>query len=199
MEKVYNWYSGFYDFVWGKVFHSGRVMAPQLLDLSAGTKLLEVGVGTGLSIPLLPDHIDMTGVDLSERMLNKARKRVARLEREGVKLIKMDATRLDFPDDSFDRILAAYFISVVPDPVQCVLEMKRVCKPGGYILFLNHFRSFNPVVARIDDLLSPLCYRIGFKMDLDLHQLMADTDLDIETLIHIDLGGQWKAVRCVNP
>jgi phosphatidylethanolamine/phosphatidyl-N-methylethanolamine N-methyltransferase len=199
MERVYDCYSGVYDFVFGKVFQGGRVMAPRLLALEPGTRLLETGAGTGLSIPLLPEHIEYTGVDLSERMLDRARRRVERLGRNHINLVKMDATNLEFPDNSFDRVLAAYFISVVPDPVRCVQEMMRVCKPGGYILFLNHFRSFNKFIARIDDALSPICYRLGFNMDLDLHKLMADTGLEIETLEHIDFRGQWKAVRCVNP
>ncbi len=199
MEKLYNCYSGVYDFVFGKVFQSGRIMAPRLLELFPGARVLETGVGTGLSIPLLPDDIYLTGIDLSEQMLNKARKRILKMGRNDVELLKMDATNLDFPDNAFDRVLAAYFISVVPDPVRCVEEMKRVCKPGGYILFLNHFRSFNRFIARIDDMLSPICYRIGFNMNLDLYQLMNDTGLEVETLERIDFRGQWKAVRCVNP
>jgi phosphatidylethanolamine/phosphatidyl-N-methylethanolamine N-methyltransferase len=199
MEKVYNCYSGVYDFVFGKVFQSGRIMAPELLKLFPGAQLLEVGVGTGLSLPLLPENIEITGVDLSQQMLDKAEARVRKLGRENIRLRKMDATNLDLPDNAFDRVLAAYFISVVPDPVRCVEEMKRVCKPGGYILFLNHFRSTNRLIGRIDDLLSPLCYRIGFNMDLDLHKLMADAGLEIDVLERIDFRGQWKAVRCVNP
>lgn len=199
MEKVYNCYSGVYDLVFGKVFHSGREMAPKLLELFPGARLLETGVGTGLSIPHLPENIEFTGIDLSQRMLDKAHARLAALGRNSIKLVKMDATHLDYPDNSFDRVLAAYFISTVPDPVRCVEEMKRVCKPGGYLLFLNHFKSFNRWVGYVDELLSPICYRIGFRTNLDLHRLMKDSGLEIETLERIDFQGQWKAVRCVNP
>jgi phosphatidylethanolamine/phosphatidyl-N-methylethanolamine N-methyltransferase len=148
---------------------------------------------------LLPDNIEITGIDLSQKMLERAHKRVEAQHMDHVTLQKMDATNLEFPDDSFDRVLAAYFISTVPDPVRCVEEMKRVCKPGGYIVFLNHFKSFNKFIGIFDEMLSPLCYRIGFKMNLDLHKLMADTGLEIERLERIDFRGQWKAVRCVNP
>lgn len=199
MEKVYNCYSGIYDLVFGKVFESGREMAPELLALSPGDRLLETGVGTGLSIPYLPEHAEITGVDLSQMMLDKAAERLQRLGRNGVRLLKMDATHLEFPDNTFDRVLAAYFISTVPDPVRCVMEMKRVCRPGGYIVFLNHFKSFNRIIGLFDEMLSPLCYRIGFKMNLDLHKLMRDTGLEIETLEPIDFQGQWKGVRCINP
>lgn len=199
MEQVYNRYSGVYDFFFGKVFQSGRKLGPELLALSADNKLLEVGVGTGLSLPLLPRNVEITGIDLSEKMLAIAKKRAADLNLKNVKLLKMDATKLDFPDQSFDRILAAYFISTVPDPVSVVKEMKRVCKPGGYIVFLNHFQSEHPVMGTIDKLYSPLCYRIGFRTDLNLRKLMKDTGLEVETIEPVGILGHWKAVRCVNP
>lgn len=199
MEQVYNRYSGVYDFFFGKVFQSGRKLGPELLALSADNKLLEVGVGTGLSLPLLPRNVEITGIDLSEKMLAIAKKRAADLNLKNVKLLKMDATKLDFPDQSFDRILAAYFISTVPDPVSVVKEMKRVCKPGGYIVFLNHFQSEHPVMGAIDKLYSPLCYRIGFRTDLNLRKLMKDTGLEVETIEPVGILGHWKAVRCVNP
>ena len=91
-------------------------------------------------------------------------------------LVKMDATTLEFPDNSFDRVLAAYFISTVPDPVRVIQEMKRVCRPGGFLVFLNHFHSDNPVMRLFEKLLSPLFYRVGFKTDLDLWDLMEAAD-----------------------
>jgi len=199
VEKVYNFYSGIYDSVFGRVFQSGREIAPALLDLSPGDRLLEVGIGTGLCLPLLPRTIEITGVDLSQKMLDKAHDRVKALGFKHVDLIKMDATRLQFPDATFDRVLAAYFISTVPDPVAVVKEMKRVCKPGGYLVFLNHFLSDNKFLAVLERLYSPLCYRIGFRTDLNLYRLMQDTGLAIETMEYIDFMGHWKAVRCVNP
>ena len=198
VEKLYNRYSGFYDLVFGKVFNNGREMAPLLLDLSPGTRLLEVGVGTGLAIPLLPRNIEITGIDLSQKMLNQARKRVDLLGNNNVQLLKMDATQLQFPENTFDRVLAAYFISTVPDPVKAVLEMKRVCRRGGYLVFLNHFNYESPLIGTVEKSLSPFFYRLGFRTDLDLHSLMKETGLEIETLSKVDCLGHWKAVRCVN-
>jgi phosphatidylethanolamine/phosphatidyl-N-methylethanolamine N-methyltransferase len=200
VEKVYNTYSRFYDFIFGPFFHSGREMAPYLLDLRPGMKLLEVGVGTGLSLPMMPRNISITGIDLSEKMLQQAAKRLEREALQGhVELIKMDATHLQFPDRTFDRVLAAYFISTVPDPVKVVQEMKRVCKPGGYLVFLNHFRHESPVIGFFEKVLSPAFYRLGFRTDLDVHRLMAECGLEIETLERIDFLGHWKGVRCINP
>lgn len=199
VEKVYNRYSSVYDLIFGKVFESGREMAPQLLELFPGAKLLEVGVGTGLSLHRLPRNIELTGIDLSQKMLEKARERVQELKLDHVQLLKMDATRLELPDNQFDRVLAAYFISTVPDPVKVVEEMKRVCKPGGYLVFLNHFLNENAAIGLLERVFSPLFYRIGFNTDLDLHKLMQDTGLEIETKEDIDFLGHWKAVRCINP
>jgi phosphatidylethanolamine/phosphatidyl-N-methylethanolamine N-methyltransferase len=200
VEKVYNTYSRFYDFIFGPFFHSGREMAPYLLDLRPGMNLLEVGVGTGLSLPMMPRNISITGIDLSEKMLEQAAKRLLKEKLEGhVELIKMYATHLQFPDRSFDRVLAAYFISTVPDPVAVVKEMRRVCKPGGYLVFLNHFRHENPAVGALEKVLSPAFYRLGFRTDLDVHELMRECGLEIETLERVDFLGHWKGVRCINP
>src|SRR5262249_23475679 len=113
-------------------------------------------------------------------------------------LMKMDATVLEFPDNSFDRVLASYFISTVPDPVRVIRELKRVCRPDGYLVFLNHFHSDNSLVRFFESMLSPVFYRIGFKTDLDLPGLMESTGLEIDRLEKIDFLGYWKAVRCAN-
>ncbi len=198
VEKIYNRYSSVYDLLFGKIFHSGRELAPDLLNLFPGARVLEVGVGTGLSFPLMPKNIRITGVDLSEKMLHHARQRVKSLRLNSVELFKMDATQLEFPDNSFDRVLAAYFVSTVPNPVEVVLEMKRVCKPGGYLVFVNHFRYENRAISLLENLISPLCYRIGFRTNLDLYQLMGQANLEIESVDNIDFLGHWKAVRCIS-
>jgi len=198
VEKVYNRYSSVYDLIFGRIFDSGREKAPELLQLQPGMHLLEVGIGTGLSIPQLPKFCAITGVDLSQKMLNEAEKRIRKLGRSNIHLHKMDATQMQFPDNSFDRVLAAYFISTVPDPVAVVREMKRVCKPGGLLVFLNHFRSENRAVGAVENFISPLCYRIGFTTNLNLRKLMRDAGLAIDRLERIDFLGNWKAVRCIN-
>lgn len=198
MERVYNRYSKVYDFLFGAVFQSGRELAPELLDLFPGAQMLELGVGTGLSLPLLPRNIDITAIDLSEKMLEQAKKRAKSLGLKRVQFRKMDATNLDFPDACFDRVFAAYFISTVPDPVRVVHEMKRVCKPGGSIVFLNHFQSESPFFGFIEKLYSPLCYRLGFKTDLNLRKLAEECDLKIEVDEPFGFGGLWSAVRCVD-
>ena len=198
VEKVYNRYSSVYDLIFGKIFHSGREKAPELLVLRPGMHLLDVGIGTGLSLPHLPQFCSVTGIDLSQKMLEEAEKRIRKLGRTNVRLHKMDATRMSFPDSFFDRVLAAYFISTVPDPVAVVREMKRVCKPTGYLVFLNHFQSENGIVGTVEKIISPFCYRIGFRTDLNLKRLLEEADLKVDLLEGIDFAGNWKAVRCIN-
>src|SRR5512143_3437429 len=125
IEAVYDSYAGIYDLLFGKVFQSGRERAPILLKLFPRAKLLEVGVGTGLSLPHCARNVAFTGIDLSQKMLDRAHQRVEALGLRNVELLKMDATTLEFGDTSFDRVLAAYFISTVPDPVRVIQEMKR--------------------------------------------------------------------------
>ena len=113
------------------------------MGIQPGDRVLEVGVGTGINAALYPRDCSVTGIDLSSSMLEKARERVARKGVRNVRLLQMDAADLKFADDSFDIVYAPYLISVVPDPVAVAREMRRVCRPGGRIIFLNHFRSPN--------------------------------------------------------
>ena len=199
VEKLYNRFPTFYDLIYGlKVFNHGRELAPEYLDLFPEAQLLEVGVGTGLAIPLLPRNIEITAIDFSQKMLNQTRKRLHSLGIHNVQLFKMDAMHLEFPDNSFDRILAAYFISTVPDPVKVILEMKRVCRPGGYLVFLNHFECEVPVSGFIEKHLSSFFYRLGLNTGLHLHKLMEQTGLEVESIEKIDALGHFKAVRCIN-
>jgi phosphatidylethanolamine/phosphatidyl-N-methylethanolamine N-methyltransferase len=198
IEKVYDRYSSVYDFIFKPTLNNGRKMAPQMLELFSGAKLLEIGVGTGLSLPYMPEDVEIIGIDISEKMLQKAAQRVQKLERKTIQLARMDATNLSFEDDTFDRVLSAYTISTVPDPIQVVREMKRVCKPNGYILFLNHFAHHQPFMGFVEKTLSPLCCKMGFRTDLDLHYLLGETNLELECIEKIDISGNWKAVKCLN-
>lgn len=198
IENVYNSYASIYDRVFGKVLRGGREVAPALLELFSGARVLDVGAGTGLSLPLWCKTVEIVGIDVSQKMLDRAQKRVDAAGLKNVTLVKMDAVKMDFPDNSFDRVLAAYVISTVPDPVRVIEEMKRVCKPGGYIVFCNHFQSENPILSFFEKVLSPLFYQVGFRTDLNIRQLARATGLEIELVEKIDLFGFWIAVRCIN-
>jgi len=172
MARVYDNLSAIYDLAFGPVLQAGRRRAVAVMGDTVGQKILEVGVGTGLNLSLYQRDTEVTGIDFSAQMLDQAEARVAR---EGLqpRLFQMDAADLRFPDGSFDIVYAPYVISVVPDPVKVLREMRRVCRPGGRLLVLGHFRSSHPVLSRIEQGISPLTVKIGFKADVDLAALFA--------------------------
>ena len=198
IQRVYAVYSGFYDLVFGKIFHEPRTQAVELLGLKPGHRVLEIGVGTGLSLPIYPPYCEVTGIDLSRQMLKKGQAKEARYNLCHVKLHRMDATQMAFSANSFDAVLAAYVISTVPQPHQVIREMLRVCKPGGKIVFLNHFTNGNRLVSSIERTLSPFCKQIGFRTDLDIHSLLAGLPLRIRTIQKVKPLNYWALVQCIN-
>jgi phosphatidylethanolamine/phosphatidyl-N-methylethanolamine N-methyltransferase len=196
VEGVYDKLAKVYDLVFGPTLHPGRVKAIRQMDLRPGERVLEVGVGTGINLSLYPKDCRVTGIDFSESMLEKARDRVAREALRDVRLLQMDAADLKFPDDSFDIVYAPYLISVVPDPVQVAQEMRRVCRPGGRIVFLNHFLSPNALLSRFERLISPLTIHVGFKSDLDLPAFLAQADLKPVSILKVNIPKIWSLVTC---
>jgi Methylase involved in ubiquinone/menaquinone biosynthesis len=132
IERVYTTYAGFYDQVFGKVFQEGRESAIRNLNVQPGEHVLEVGVGTGIALPMYPSHCRIVGIDLSEGMLAKAKERAESQQLSHVQLQIMDAGAMEFDDDSFDTVVAAYVVTAVPDYRKVVNEMIRVCRPGAH-------------------------------------------------------------------
>ncbi len=194
---VYEKLASVYDFIFGPSLHPGRVQAIQRMGIKAGDRVLEVGVGTGINAPLYPRDCAVTGIDLSTSMLEKARDRVARKGLRNIRLLEMDAANLKFADDSFDIVYAPYLISVVPDPVAVVGEMRRVCRHGGRIVLLNHFRSANALVASVERVISPFTVHIGFKSDLDLPAFLAQAELRPISIEKVNFPRIWSLVTCV--
>ena len=194
---VYEKLASVYDLVFGPTLQAGRLQAIQRMAISPGDRILEVGVGTGINLGLYPRDCIITGIDLSDSMLEKAYERVARKAMRNVRLLQMDASRLTFEDGSFDIVYAPYLISVVPDPLQVAREMRRVCRPGGRIIFLNHFRSPNPVLSRIERLISPFTVHIGFKSDLDLPAFLAQAELEPVAIEKVNIPRLWSLVTCI--
>ena len=198
VERVYTNYARVYDHIFGKIFHDGREHAVRLLNLSPGERILEVGVGTGLALPCYPRSCEVVGVDLSEGMLAKCRERVRELRLEHVSLMKMDASAMEFEEDSFDAVMAAYVVTAVPDYRKVMLEMIRVCKPGGRIILLNHFSNGNPVINAIEKMLSPFCKHLGWRTDLSLATVLDGTHLTVIHKQKVNPLRFWHLVKCVN-
>jgi phosphatidylethanolamine/phosphatidyl-N-methylethanolamine N-methyltransferase len=197
VAKVYENIAWFYDWTFGPSLHPGRLQALQRMGIATNDRVLEVGVGTGINITLYPRDIALTGIDLSSSMLDKARERVAKRGLSNVRLLEMDAANLKFADNSFDIVYAPYLISVVPDPVAVAREMRRVCRPGGKIIILNHFRSQNAVGASLERMISPLTIHIGFKSDLDLPGFLAQAELKPVSIEKVNFPRIWSLVTCI--
>ena len=198
VKRAYKFYAPAYDFVFDWIFHPGREQAMRLLDVKRNDHVLEVGIGTGLNLPLYPTHCHITGIDLSEEMLEKAQDKVIELGLNGVTLKVMDATVMDFGQSEFDSAVATYTISAVPDPVGVLREMRRVVKPGGSIVLLNHFRSERRVVGRLEDLVSPVCTRLGWKSNLPFEPLLKQVGLIPDISTKVNLFDGWRLIKCVN-
>ncbi|MGE0815577.1 MAG: class I SAM-dependent methyltransferase [Vicinamibacterales bacterium] len=197
VERVYEKLSGVYDLTFGPTLHPGRLQALDRMAIDAGASVLEVGVGTGINLGLYPRACQVTGIDLSTGMLDKARERIQKKGLRNCRVMEMDAAALSFEDDTFDIVYAPYLISVVPDPVAVAREMRRVCRPGGRIVILNHFKSDNPVLSRIETAISPMTVHIGFKSDLDLYGFLRQAELTPISIQKVNLLSMWSLVTCV--
>jgi phosphatidylethanolamine/phosphatidyl-N-methylethanolamine N-methyltransferase len=197
--RTYRLFSGSYDFVFGPVFHPGRKEAVRLANERPAQRILEVGVGTGLSLPYFRRDSRITGIDISEEMLAKARRRVERQSLSHVDgLHVMDAEHLEFEDNSFDAVLALYVASVVPSPARFAAEMRRVCIPGGTIVLVNHFTSENWGLRWVEKRLAHLARHIGFHADFPLDGFLRDSKLRVREIRPSNLFGYWRLLRCVN-
>jgi phosphatidylethanolamine/phosphatidyl-N-methylethanolamine N-methyltransferase len=197
VEGVYEKLASVYDFTFGPTLHPGRLQAIQRMGIKPGDRVLEVGVGTGINASLYPRGCAVTGIDLSGSMLEKARDRVARKGIRNVRLIEMDAADLKFSDGTFDIVYAPYLMSVVPDPIAVAREMRRVCRTGGRLIFMNHFRSPNPILGWIERVISPFTVHIGFKSDLDLPAFVAQAELNPLSIEKVNIPRIWSLVTCI--
>jgi phosphatidylethanolamine/phosphatidyl-N-methylethanolamine N-methyltransferase len=196
VERFYNQVAGTYDWMFGPLLQAGRREAVRSLQLRRGDHVLEVGIGTGLTSKFYPSHCQVTGIDISAPMLQKARLRMDAGGTRRFHLSRMDATSLAFPDESFDVVYAAYVISVVPDPVLALQEMARVCRPHGRIVLLNHFRSSTRWLANAEQRVARVAARAAIRIDLDLPTLLMQSGLRAQSVRKVNRPPLWTLVEC---
>ncbi len=199
VEGIYGKMGPVYNFIYGKLlFNEGRSVAIDFLEIKTGDKILEVGVGTGLTLPLYPHDCEITGIDLSTSMLKQAEQLIKKMKIHKAKVLKMDATKLEFPDNHFDGVLGNLFISATTFPVESLKEMKRVCKPGGTLVLMNHFKSENLVLSGLEKAIEPLAHVAGFRSALDMQPLLDATRLKVKNIQKVNMFNLWTAVSMVN-
>ena len=168
-----------YDGTFGQITRIGRRRAVDWVNTRSGS-VLEVGVGTGLSLRDYKPELALTGIDFSHEMLDKARRKVKEDRLGNVEeLRQMDARALDFPDGHFDTVVAMYLVSVVPEPERVVAEMARVCKPGGEVVIVNHFARETGVLAALERGFAPFANYLGWHSDFSMHRVLGSERLEV--------------------
>jgi len=163
VEQAYDRWAPVYDLVFGGVFSKGR-RAAIVATNNIGGRVLEVGIGTGISLPLYGPNVRIFGTDISEAMLKKAKQRVAELRLKNVDgLAVMDAEKLEFPDNSFDVVMAQYVVTAVPNPEVALDEFARVLRPGGELIILTRVSADAGMRRFIEQQLQPVVRRLGFR------------------------------------
>jgi phosphatidylethanolamine/phosphatidyl-N-methylethanolamine N-methyltransferase len=181
VKNSYARWAPVYDVTFGKITHAGRRAAVAYINARGG-EVLEVGVGTGLSLETYNSALCVTGMDYSEDMLRKARARVAKLGLDHVaELRQMDARSLEFPDASFDTVAAMHVLSVVPEPERVMAEIARVLRPGGQVVITNHFRHERGVWAGLARAAAPLERVLGWHSDFEIDTVLQDPRLHVVT------------------
>ena len=198
VRTIYSQYSSVYDLVFSRFFSPRIKMGLKRSDIQKGDKVLEVGVGTGISLGLYPESCTVVGVDVTRKMLEKAQEKKAALQLDNVHLLEMDGENLTFADNSFDHSVAAFVVTVVPNPEKMVAEMKRVTKKNGNIVILNHFCSGNRFLLRLEKLFSPLCEKWGWRSDVSTNLLSNHCSLHIKEVFKKTRLDPWSIIIATN-
>ncbi len=176
---AYRRWAPVYDYTFGLVARQGRRHSVEVINSSRG-RVLEVGVGTGLSLPDYEKHLEVVGIDLSPEMLEKARERVDEEDLGHVTgLHEMDASDLKFADASFDTVVAMFVMTVVPEPEAVMRELSRVTKPGGEVMLVNHFSQREGVRGWVERRMAPFADKIGWRSVFDVSRVTVCDDLEL--------------------
>ncbi|MGE3163144.1 MAG: class I SAM-dependent methyltransferase [Burkholderiales bacterium] len=195
--RAYRLYAPVYDWVFGALLEPGRRALGRALSGVRSARVLEVGVGTGLTLRYYPEDAIVTGIDLSEEMIELARRRLPGLNGRRVELRRMDAEAMEFPDESFDCVTLPYVLSVTPDPDRLCAEARRVCRKGGTILVLNHFAGAQGW-GLLERAVRAAAGRVGFRSDISFEQQILARDWEVVSVRTVNLGSLSRLVEIRN-
>ncbi len=199
VRAAYRRWAGIYDTAFGLVSAAGRKRAVAAVNALPGQDVLEVGVGTGLALPHYRPEKRVTGIDLSTDMLARARARVAQLGLTNVSALQeQDAEATNFADGQFDIAVAMFVASVVPHARRLFEEMRRVVRPGGHLLFVNHFAATGGVRLAVEKAMAPASHALGWHPDFKIETLLAPEDLARATVTPVPPFGIFTLVHLPN-
>lgn len=192
VQLAYRRWAPFYDKSFGKITEAAVRQVTARANRYAG-RLLDVGVGTGLALPLYDQSLQVTGIDLSPHMLRRASERLEKTGRGNVDaLLEMDATALQFPDNSFDVAVAMFVMTVVPEPAKVMHELARVTKAGGHVLICNHFSVDTGVRALLERKLARFAAKLGWRAEFPVQTLMVSGLLELVSITRLKPFGFFE-------
>jgi len=198
-SKIYCELSHLYEPIFTKMLGPRIRSTIASLEISPGARVLEVGVGTGLSLAAYPADVAVTAIDIAPEMLARARRKIDRHAWRHIRLLQMDALDMDLPDEHFDYVMAFHIVSVVPDFERLIREILRVTKPGGTVVIINHFRSEHKWLAPLVDMLDPITRRLGWRTTLRLGDVIDSSRLRVEQRFKTSRRSLFTVVVAVKP
>jgi len=197
--KAYARWAPIYDFTFAIIAAFGRKAAVNVINTRKGA-LLEVGVGTGITLPNYAPQLRVTGIDLSPDMLQKARDKVRKRRLSNVDgIYEMDASDMELDDEKFDTVVAMYVMTVVPDPQKVMQELERVCAPGGEVIIVNHFAQDHGVRGRVEKWMAPFARLLGWHPDFVIETISGITDLELIEVRAMHPMGLFTMLRFKKP
>lgn len=197
-KLIYDFHSVFYDATFGRLVKRRIAKAIDHMNIQETDRVLDLGIGTGVSLNYYPAHGQIIGIDLSDGMLRECRKKISERGLKNAVVMQGDALHLPFADNSFDHVFISHVISVVSDPCRLIQEAQRVARPGARIVMVNHFQSTNRFIALLEKWLCPLCTRLGWRSDLPLQDLVARTGVQVDYRYKLESIDLWETVVITN-
>lgn len=197
VRTAYKRWAPFYDATFGRLVEAGVKQTVERANMFSG-RLLEAGVGTGLALPHYGQQLNVTGIDLSAEMLQRARQRIKRKAARNIEaLLEMDATSMAFPDAAFDVSVAMYVLTVVPEPAEVVHELARVTKPGGTVLIANHFSVESGLRGIVEKKMSKHAAKLGWRPEFPVDTVLVSDKLRLVSLKQLKPWGFFTLLEFV--